>query len=175
MLDTTRLRIEHLTPQEPELLWQVDQDPEVMRYINGGKCTAIEDVHKVMIPRLRAYHCPSKGWGIYKVIERQSSQYLGWVLARPMYFFSAQREDSNLELGWRLKRIAWGHGYATEAAKAVISHIQQIAPVRQYSAIAQVENKASISVMKKLGMRYVKTYWHEDPLFQCEVVLYASE
>jgi RimJ/RimL family protein N-acetyltransferase len=54
---------------------------------------------------------------------------------------------SEVELGWLLRRAAWGRGYATEAARA----LRPLVPGRVISLI-RVENGASANVARKLGM-----------------------
>lgn len=174
-------------------LWQLDQDPEVMRYINGGKPTPIETTRNVYLPRLKSYTNAQKGWGMWRIALTDSDEFLGWILVRPMDFFTDQPIYSNLELGWRLHRSAWGKGYATEAAKAVMhSFIKPVQTIENnaqqesmakkstpqksipqepidscslmFTAIALPGNKGSFNIMKKLGMKYLKTGIYKDPL-----------
>jgi RimJ/RimL family protein N-acetyltransferase len=49
------------------------------------------------------------------------------------------------------------------------------ADVKKLSAIAVEKNTASVKIMSKLGMKYIKTYFHKDPLFSSEVVYYELE
>nr|WP_281368203.1 GNAT family N-acetyltransferase [Simiduia aestuariiviva] len=159
---------------DAELLFELDQDPEVMKYINGGSPTSRQDIDNVMIPRMMRYRNPEKGWGIWKVLLSEDQQFIGWILVRPMGFFSETPDWENLELGWRFKRETWGKGYATEAAAAIAAAFSTKADVATLSAIAVPENTASIAVMEKLGMRYLKTDLHRDPLGDAEVVYYAK-
>ena len=50
--------------EDTQAFWALDQDPEVMQFINGGKPSSMETVNKVFIPRLLAYRDVEKGWGI---------------------------------------------------------------------------------------------------------------
>ena len=159
-------------------LWQLDQDPEVMRYINGGKPTPIETTRDVYLPRLKSYTNAEKGWGMWRIALTDSDEFLGWILVRPVDFFTDQPLYSNLELGWRLHRSAWGKGYATEAAKAVMQSFMQHQQESMssspliFSAIALPDNKGSFNIMKKLGMKYLKTGVYKDPLGEETVVYY---
>jgi RimJ/RimL family protein N-acetyltransferase len=105
---------------------------------------------------------------LWKVNLREDGAFIGWVLVRPMEYYSDAPEFDNLEIGWRFKRVAWGKGYATEAAAAVKRALADIATrentgVKFLSAIAEKDNTGSINIMKKLGMEYVKTYDYEAP------------
>ena len=157
-----------------ELLFELDQDPEVMRFINGGKPSTRQEVESKYLPRMESYTTPEKGWGIWGAWKLKPEEFIGWILVRPMHYFDEARNDDDLELGWRFKKSAWGRGYATEAAKTVMESLE-LNGVRQFSALAEEENEASINVMKKLGMKYLKTALHKDPLGDAEVVYYSRK
>lgn len=175
ILNSARLSYSLLNASDGELLFELDQDPEVMQYINGGTPTSRADVDAVSIPRMMSYRNPAKGWGIWKVTVTATDQYIGWVLVRPMHFFSDVPAWDNLELGWRFHRHSWGKGYASEAAHKIADTFAAFSEVKILSAIAVPENAGSIAVMNKIGMSFVKSYVHKDPLFEEEVVLYERE
>jgi RimJ/RimL family protein N-acetyltransferase len=166
--NSLRLAFEMIGHDDAELLFELDQDPEVMRYINGGKPTTMEELQTVILPRLDAYFNPEKGWGLWKVTTLASetdlaSTFIGWILVRPMDFFSEAPKYHDIELGWRFKRCSWGKGYATEAAKAIAEHIAKQASVTYLSAVADKDNLGSINIMKKLGMAFTKTDDYSTP------------
>ena len=78
----------------------------------------------------------------------------------------------NIELGWRLKRSHWGRGITTEAARAIMDVVRYNPGVSVFSAIADVDNVASIAVMKKLGMQYIDDRVHNTPKGDYFVVYY---
>ena len=170
--NSERLSYALMGAEDAELLFELDQDTEVMRYINGGKMTTMKDIYEVFLPRMAKYTDAEKGWGLWKVTVTETDAFIGWVLVRPMDFFSDQPQWDNWELGWRFKRIAWGHGYGTEAARHIMAGIAAHQQLRKFSAIAQPDNQASINIMLKLGMHYVTTKLHQDPLGDLEVVFY---
>ncbi|MBU2972478.1 GNAT family N-acetyltransferase [Pseudoalteromonas sp. C2R02] len=170
--NSERLKFELMTDQDAHLFFELDQDPEVMRYINGGNMTSMEDVLNIYIPRMKSYTNEKLGWGQWKVSITDTNEFIGWVLVRPIDFFSDNSQLDNLELGWRFKKITWGKGYATEAAKSIALAVSQTKSVSKISAIALECNLASIKIMTKLGMKYIKTYIHKDPLGDIEAVYY---
>jgi RimJ/RimL family protein N-acetyltransferase len=89
-----------------------------------------------------------------------------------MHFFSEAPEFDNVELGWRFFQSSWGKGYASEAALHIKNTLAKNNVLKHFSAIAVKDNLGSIAVMKKIGMSYVKTYLHKDPLFESHVVYY---
>jgi len=153
-----------MSQDDAQAFWQFDQDPEVMRFINGGKPNSIEFINEVFIPRLQAYRDEKQGWGIWQVSDKFSQEYLGWVIVRPMDFFSDQPKFNDLEIGWRFFQKSWGKGYATEAAIAIKNAFTGQADIQFFSALALEDNLGSISVMKKMGMVFIKKHNLQDPI-----------
>ena len=162
--DSARLSFRLMGQEDAQALWELDQDPEVMHFINGGKPNSIETINEVFLPRMQAYTDASKGWGIWQVSDKTSQEYLGWVLVRPMEFFSDQPNFMDLELGWRFFKKAWGKGYATEAAIAIKDAVASQTDIKYISALALEDNIGSIGVMKKMGMNFIRKNTHKDPL-----------
>ena len=173
--NSERLSFAIMTADDAELMFQLDQDPVVMRFINGGILTSYEDIINVYLPRMATYTNLEKGWGIWKVCIEDTAEFIGWVLVRPMHFFGDKPELDNLELGWRFARNSWGKGYATESARAIMQALVETGDNKKLCAIAVEGNTASVNIMEKLGMKYIKTYFHEDPIFSDMVVYYELE
>ena len=57
-----------------------------------------------------------------------------------------------IEVGWRLARAAWGHGYATEAARASVAYGFDQAGLDEIVSVTAVVNAPSRAVMERLGM-----------------------
>lgn len=161
--------------EDADLMWQLDQDPAVMQFINGGRKTSRQEIVDRFLPRMRAYRNPETGWGLWGVFDQVTNQYFGWILIRPMGFFDGVRDDRNLEIGWRFHQATWGKGYATEAAKSVAASVISAGQCDRLSAIALPENTASIQVMKKLGLKYSALIDYEDEVFsKCQLVCYSA-
>lgn len=174
--NSTRLSYKLIDESDIEFLYQLDQDPEVMRYINGGEMTTRDDIINKFIPRHNAYKNSDKGWGLWKVIITESQQDIGWILVRPMDFFSDKPIWDDIELGWRFLQSTWGKGYASEAAIQIHQALTKLPENKFFSAIAMHGNDGSVGVMKKMGMKYVKSYTHSDSqLGDLDVVLYRME
>jgi len=178
--NSPRLKFSFMTRDDAEQFFELDQDVEVMRFINGGKMTTMDEIHTKSIPRLESYANRAQGWGIWKVTTladeaNNPSTFIGWILIRPMDFFSDAPQYNNLEIGWRFKKLAWGKGYATEAAKSVVDVVSAPDKITIVSAIAIEENFDSINIMKKLGMTFLKKDIHHDPLGDMEVVFYQKQ
>ncbi len=175
-MDSARLSYQLIDENDSEFLFQLDQNPDVMRYINGGTMTTREDISDKFVPRHNAYKNPDKGWGLWKVSLLDTRQAIGWILVRPMDFFSDKPIWHDIELGWRFFQSTWGKGYASEAAIQIHRALAKQPENEIFSAIAMHDNAGSIAVMKKMGMRYVKSYTHSDSqLGDLDVVLYRME
>lgn len=176
---SARLQYRLLDANDSELLFELDQDEAVMRFINGGRKTSRAEIAQRLLPRMLSYRDPLKGYGLWQVCSKADNQqlpaaYLGWILVRPMGFFSDQPSSDNLELGWRFKQHAWGQGFATEAAHAVMAALAQQGTVRYFSALADPDNSGSIAVMKKLGMQFIRQQQVQDPLGAHLAVIYQT-
>ncbi|GAW95687.1 MULTISPECIES: GNAT family N-acetyltransferase [Colwellia] len=170
--NSERLKFRLMDAQDAQALWQIDQDPQVMKYLNGGKPTSMAQVNNVFIPRMEQYRDDKLGWGIWQVSDKLTDEYLGWVLIRPMAFFTDAANDKDLELGWRFFQSTWGKGYATEAAIAVKNAVVANTDISHVSALAVADNAGSISVMKKMGMSFVRAYLHQDAIGDFDAVHY---
>lgn len=81
-----------------------------------------------------------------------------------------------VDIGWRLKRGAWGKGYATEGAKRCLDYAFTTLNMDKIYSIASVINTPSINVMKKAGMTKVNTFNHpvllnDERLKECVLYL----
>ncbi|WP_025822599.1 GNAT family N-acetyltransferase [Shewanella marina] len=163
---TARLSFELMTAADAHLMHELDQDPEVMRYINGGVMTSWQRINEFFVPRVKGFTNNEQGWGLWKVMTHSVQEnlladedpyFIGWVLVRPMDYYTDEPRFHDLEVGWRFKRKTWGLGYATEAALAITEALVLQPQITHLSAIALEGNLASINIMKKLGMEFVET------------------
>jgi RimJ/RimL family protein N-acetyltransferase len=158
--DSERLRYRLMDERDKQLWFDLDQDPEVMRFLNDSKPTTWKEMDEFIVPRFASFSNPAAGHGLWEIAHKDSGEYLGWILVRTYRFDHPLREPDNVELGWRLKRAWWNQGITTEAARAIMAVLQQNPAIRVFSALADPANLASIGVMKKLGMRFVDNRIH---------------
>jgi RimJ/RimL family protein N-acetyltransferase len=153
-LETERLILHEFTEDGVDNLVELDSDPEVMRYLNGGIATPREVVERSILPRFLSYHERYNGFGVWAAIEKSSGMFIGWLSLRP---HDESRRDE-VELGYRLRRAAWGQGYATEGARALIRKGFDEVGVQRVTANTYEHNAASRRVMEKVGMTLVRRY-----------------
>lgn len=153
LLETERLRLRRFTESDADPLFRLDNDPEVMRYINGGTAVSREIIQNEILPGFCRYD-PRLPWsGIWAAEEKASGEFLGWFSFR-----LADEIRREVTLGYRLKRAAWGQGYATEGAAALIRLGFTVWGVQRVTAATYEENLASRHVMEKAGMRFVRRF-----------------
>jgi RimJ/RimL family protein N-acetyltransferase len=132
----------------------LDADPEVMRFVNGGVPTSREQIETDFLPAFLGYYQRFAGYGFWAAIEKSTGDFLGWFHFRP----PAGSALDHAELGYRLRQSAWGQGYATEGARALIRKGFTEFSVQLVTAEAMAENVASRRVMEKAGLVLVRTF-----------------
>lgn len=152
---TPRLLLRPATAADRAELHRLEQDPEVMRYLNGGRPTPLEPDEEAaegfMMPR-------GPEDGLWVVVEPQTGSFLGWV--------SLRVQDEAGDLGYRFRREAWGRGYATEAAAAVLADAFERLALSRVTAQTMAVNLASRRLMERLGMLHARTFFtdYAEPL-----------
>lgn len=155
-------------------VYELDQDPLVMKYINGGSPSTPE-THKKVQERVAKFRNPERGWGLWGAFEKSSQAFCGWILVRPIGFFTASPAWDNMEIGWRFRQTRWGQSYATEAARAVAGAMARREDVRLLSAFVDPENVASVRVIEKLGLRLYTPVPKMEPGYTDRVVYYQGD
>lgn len=143
--ETERLILRQRSYDDIDAMAAMDADPEVMRYVEP-----IEDplVHRAELMTWIPDGEDRPGMGGWSVFPRETPQrYLGWIILYPLAGW-----DPDVEIGWRFVRDAWGHGYASEAAAAVMEHAFHTVGLDRIVAVLEPENDRSRRVCEKLGM-----------------------
>ena len=159
-LETERLVLRRFTEADADLLLKLDNDAQVMRYINGGLPVPKQEIVDETIPAFLSYYDRFAGYGFWAVIEKASGRFAGWIHFRP-------RPGSGPfepELGYRLHRFAWGLGYGTEGSHALIDHGFRHLGVERVIAETMAVNVGSRRVMEKCGMRLVRRFHADWPV-----------
>jgi RimJ/RimL family protein N-acetyltransferase len=153
-LGTGRLILRRFTEDDVENLVELDSDPEVMRYLNGGIATPRELVEREILPRFLRYYERYESFGIWAAIEKSTGMFIGWFSLRP----PDERRLHEVTLGYRLRRATWGKGHATEGALALIRKGFRELGVQRVTATTYEYNTASRRVMEKTGMTLARRY-----------------
>ena len=159
-IETDRLLLRPFAPSDVDNLVLLDADPEVMRFINGGKPTPRDEVERELLPHLLALRAQGRGYGFWAAEEKATGEFQGWFHLRP----HADGHPDEPELGYRLKRLAWGRGFATEGSLALIQHAFAKLGASRVYAEAMAVHSASRRVMEKAGLRLVRTFHADWPV-----------
>ena len=154
-VETERLILRRFIDADVDHLFTLHNDPDVMRFLNGGTPTPRAAI-------AREYDARFAGDGYWATIEKSTGEFLGWFGLHP----TDGRDPDDFELGYRLHRAGWGKGYATEGSRALIRKGFTELGVRRVWAQTMAVNTRSRRVMEKTGLTYVRTFHEEfaDPL-----------
>ena len=158
-LETDRLVLRRFTAADADNLADLDADPDVMRFITGGIPTSREEIQNEVLPAFLAYYQRYEGYGFWAAIEKATGEFLGWFHFRPR----PDAAPGEVELGYRLRKSAWGQGYATEGSRALIRRGFTESGVQRVTAEAMAVNRASRRVMEKAGLKLVRTFHQPWP------------
>jgi len=155
-LKTGRLTLRPFTADDVEVLVELDSDPEVMRFLSGGAPTSRHTIETRVLPRFMAGYAELEGPGYWAALAADSNEFLGWFAVHPVH-----DRPGEFELGYRLRRSAWGRGLATEGSLALLHEGFRRAAIAVFAQTYE-DNIASRRVMEKLGMRFVREFKVSD-------------
>jgi RimJ/RimL family protein N-acetyltransferase len=161
-LPTARLLLRGWTARDRDEFAELNTDLEVMEHFPARLTREESDA---FVDRIEAGF-DEHGFGLWAVHLVESGAFLGFTgLAVPRFRvdWMRDREQPIVEVGWRLKRAAWGHGYATEAASAAMSFGFERVGLPEIVSFTTLDNLRSQAVMERLGMTRLATYDHPIP------------
>lgn len=146
ILQTRRLTLSPCRPKDRADFIALERDPEVMRFLNGGHPVdhgRPDPNATFLMPRGTEPH-------VWTARRTSNGGFIGWFCLWP-------ERGGSAELGYRLRRAAWGQGLATEGASALIDWGFERAGYDKIVATTMALNHASRRVMAKIGMIYDRT------------------
>ena len=148
--ETDRLRLRPFTMDDAEALFEVFRLPEVARWSGTG--TAMTDVSeaRARIERWSTRAGSHPAAGVFAVERLDTGVVIGAALLVPLPP-SDGAEGHDHEVGWHLHPDAWGHGFATEAASALLARAFA-AGMTEVFAVTDPDNVRSQAVCGRLGM-----------------------
>lgn len=175
VFESERLVYRPLSEADVDL--SIDQwtDPDVTKYTADRVYTAEEVAAEMPIVVRR---CAGGCIGIWCMIDKVRQEKLGSVFLLPMpldlrdtdwdLVAGEQIPAGDIEIGYILKKTAWGKGYATEACKRLLKFAFEATPLEEIVAVIDAENAASRKVLEKSGLIYkglVRAYGEDIPGF----------
>lgn len=153
-IETTRLRLRDWQEADFEPFSRMNADEEVMRYFPKTLSKEESDAFaQAIIAEIKEF-----GFGLYAVEVKETNEFIGFIGFHRATFESDFTPC--IEIGWRLKKEAWGRGYATEGAKACLQYgFEELGFGEIFSFTADI-NEPSKHVMRKIGLQFVKEFDH---------------
>jgi len=162
-LETDRLLLRMFRDDDLDAYHAMCSDPEVMEFIGDGKALTQLEAWRQMAAILG--HWQLRGYGSWVLEEKASGRLVG----RAGFINPATWPE--LEIGWALARECWGHGYATEAARAILAHGRSVFHFSRVISLIAPQNIRSIRVAERLGA----TAEREIEFFSKTVRVYAYD
>jgi RimJ/RimL family protein N-acetyltransferase len=168
---TGRLTFRQFARADVDDLLAVDGDPQVMRFLDH-QAKSRAQIQAEVLPRFLAYYDRYPGFGYWAAHTRNSGGFIGWFGLRPVtptdaamvhWADAAPGEITVASLGYRLRASAWGRGYATEGARALVRRAFTELGVSQIVATTMTVNTGSRRVLEKAGLTYVRTVYLDWP------------
>lgn len=152
LYETERLAVRELTDDDAPALYALHRDAEVMRWLAAEPSTGPEEE----LARLRGWRerFPAPGTGFFAIVLRATGELVGVQVLKPF------GDLPYTDLGWRLRRDRWGHGYATEAARGAVEYAFGTLGLTEVAAVTLPDNVRSRAVMARLGMTYAGEVEH---------------
>lgn len=152
VIETERLLLRTFTLEDAPLIYNLNLDPEVIRYTLDpirDVDHAREVLEKVILPQYALYNHGRWAVHVKPELNQIAIGFIGWcgLKTRP--------ELNEIDLGYRFIQAAWGKGYATEAAYACIKYGFEKLNLTRIVGRALPGNLASMRVLEKCGMNYI--------------------
>lgn len=147
--DTERLRLErwdHAVHSGPFAL--LNAQPEVSEFVGGGGPMSRQESDELSL-RISS-HWEAYGFGLWAALRRDTAEMIGFIgLCHPLWW---PEMVDRVEVGWRLRREAWGFGYASEGGRAALSAGCSELGLGEIVAFVHPANERSLAVTRRLGM-----------------------
>ena len=149
IVETPRLIVRYFTIRDLEALIPILANSQVMEFSIIGVHSR-QQIRQFIEQRLLSYLEP--GFGLYALIHKKNKELIGYC------GFFVQRIDQykEVEVGYRLSAKYWGQGLATEAAQFICEYGRKKFNFKRFVCLIEPNNKRSIRVAKKLGMKLEK-------------------
>jgi RimJ/RimL family protein N-acetyltransferase len=144
--ETNRLLLRTFTINDAQLIYDLNNDPEVTRFTHdpiSDLNEAMEVLEKAILPQYVLYN-----YGRWAVHINPGLEFMGWCGLK----FRPERNE--VDLGYRFKQSSWGKGYATEAAYACLKYGFEELELLTITGRAEPGNTGSLRVLEKIGMQF---------------------
>ena len=171
ILETERLWLRALSPDDASALFSMKKDPESVRYTGGDCLTSVEEARQEICKRVLPDYA-RHGFGRWAVIlKTEPIQNLAGDSGLLVGVAGLKRLDElgEVDIGYRLLPEYWGRGLATEAARAAIDYGFRVLKLPRIIGLVDAPHAASIRVLEKCGLVFEKVVEYRGQ----EVLQYA--
>jgi RimJ/RimL family protein N-acetyltransferase len=141
------LLLREYVEEDAEAFFRLNTDPEVLRFTGDAPLRSVDHARQILrdypIADYRKY-----GFGRWACIHKATGEHLGFAGLKQI------EELGEVEIGFRLMRVHWGLGFATEAAKAAVAYGLNSLALTSVIGLVVPENRASIRVLQKTGLEF---------------------
>jgi RimJ/RimL family protein N-acetyltransferase len=146
-LETERLVLRPLTPDDAEFMLELLTDPSWLRFIGDRGVRTVEDA-RVYIQNGPMGMYERHGFGPLAAVSRETGEAMGTC--------GLIRRDGldDVDIGYAFLPRFWGRGYAIEAARAVLASARDVPGLDRVVAITTPDNESSARLLERLGLRF---------------------
>ena len=147
VLETARLILRWLSPEDAEFILQLLNEPSWLRFIGDKGVRSIEDARAYILKGPVEMYS-RLGFGLYLVELKEEGLSIG--------ICGLIKRDSleDVDIGFAFLPMYWGKGYASEAGSAVVAYGKKVLGLNRIVAITSLDNDRSIKLLEKLGLRF---------------------
>jgi RimJ/RimL family protein N-acetyltransferase len=145
-LETLRIAMREFVPGDSDDLYRLNSDPRVMRFIGDGKPVS-RARHADIMRRVLGYGKLYPDLGFWYTTRRDTGAFIGWFTLK----YCGKSPD--VETGYMLLPDAWGQGFATEGATAMVRYGFDDLDLARIIGVTHPKNLASQNVLQKAGLR----------------------
>ena len=151
---TDRLLMRRWRDSDREPFAELNGDPDTLRFFPSTLTRAESDAFVDLIES----RFEKQGYGLWALEVTATREFIGFTGLNPLP--DDVPGSGGMEVGWRLAKTAWGHGYATEAATAARDIAFDGIGLPELWSITAVLNEPSMAVMRRIGMQEVARFDH---------------
>lgn len=145
-LRTDRLLLRHWRESDLEPWAALNADPAVREHFPTVETREQSAESMALI----AAALTERGWGLWALEVLDTGEFIGFTGLNPVRGLPFE----GVEVGWRLARAAWGHGYAAEAARAALTYAFGVLELPEVVSFTSTTNVRSQAVMRRIGMTH---------------------
>lgn len=147
ILETNRLLLRELNPNDAENFYRLNLNPNVIKYTGNSSFKNTQEARD-FLENYQDYKL--NGYGRWAVINKETNQFIGWCGLK------FEEMENETDIGFRFLEEEWNKGYATESAIACLNYGFEKLNLKRIIGRAMKENIASIKVLEKIGLEYEK-------------------